>query len=64
MEKEVFALQTMLEQVKITESQKTTELFKARASVLENLANENSSKCMPEVISDGFQAPPVSTVDS
>lgn len=63
MEKEVFALRTLLEQAKIAESQKVTELFKARASVMEEIAAGISARAVAGV-PDGFNAPPASLEES
>lgn len=57
MEEEVFALRTLLEQAKLAESQKVTELFKARASVMEGIAAGISARAIPGS-SDGMNATP------
>lgn len=60
MEAEVFALQILLDQAKIAESQKVTEIFKAKASVASSIDEQSSVKGMSGV-SDGLKAPPTST---
>lgn len=62
MEAEVFALQTLLDQVKIAESQKVTELFKAKASMASSIDQQNSVRTISGT-SSGFRAPPASMTE-
>lgn len=51
-ENDVFTLRTLLDQAKIAKSQTVMELFKARASVMENIAEAISARAMPGVSDD------------